>query len=149
MKEHFQAHLQNLDWNNLYEATDPDEEWTILYQHILALADRHFPYQTFSRLKKRAKNVYVLEQLRIHEKDAKKFWETVKDVYHSDRKSATSKQEISLITNGTQVPAEEVPDFMNNFLSQVEAKLANILPSILFTHGLEPHQTCFTLPEIT
>lgn len=94
---------------------------------------------------KRAKDSYILEQLKIHEKNAKEIWKTLNYVYPSDKQAASNRKEVD---NGTEIPIEEVPDFMNQFLRRVGVNVANKLPPVPLVHRLSPHSFDFVLPEI-
>lgn len=52
VKEDFQSDLQNSDWRAFFETEDVDEAWLKLYNRMLTLANKHCPYQKFTRLKK-------------------------------------------------------------------------------------------------
>lgn len=52
VKEEFQAELNELDWSGLFDSSDVDEAWDLMYNSILKIADKHCPFKSFTRLKK-------------------------------------------------------------------------------------------------
>lgn len=52
IRDDFQSSLLNVDWSSLFQSTDPNTAWELLYTEILKCADKHCPFQTFTRLSK-------------------------------------------------------------------------------------------------
>lgn len=98
---------------------------------------------------KNAKNSYVINQLHINEEDAKKFWETLNEIYPSKKDTSRNTKEITQMVNGNMISLEDTADCMNNFLCTVGSNLANNKPNKLHSHNIPLHPTSFSLPAIT
>lgn len=61
----------------------------------------------------RAKESYILEQLKVHKKDGKKLWETLNGIYPSGKQKQNNNTEVKLTVNGNIIPDDQVPDYMN------------------------------------
>lgn len=96
-----------------------------------------------------AKNAFVIKQLETHEKDARKFWATLNEVYPSKIGSSKSNKEVTLVINDETLPPDQTADYMNDFLCKVGSKLANNIPHTPYKTEIPLHQTSFVLPTIT
>ena len=71
---------------------------------------------TNSRIRQ-AKREFVLDELKVHQNDAKKFWKVIKSVVPSGNKAANS--DILLKHDGRYLDKEEVAHFINNYFVNV------------------------------
>lgn len=95
----------------------------------------------------KAKEKFILEQLEVNKNDVKKFGETLNSVYPSSKQTLRNNSDITLVANREEIPADQTPDYMNQFLCTVGQKLANSIPHTEHEHNIKtyPRQCRFEL----
>lgn len=101
-----------------------------------------------TRLISMAKNNYVLGKLDEYSGDAKKFWTVINSVFSGSQVTRANIKITDPVTK-SELPEEQIPDYMNNFLVQAGPKLANDLPHIPFRLTFSKFLTRLKFKRIT
>ena len=153
-----------LEWDNLFELTDPEEAWGFILNNITKVLDTMCPIRSFhiknyrpdwmtrelieqvkdrdyfykkaklqgdadawnvakflrnqtNRNIRQAKREFILDELRTHDENPKKFWKVIHKVVPS--KKSDKSQDILLKHDGVKVDKDKVAQYINDYFINV------------------------------